>query len=531
MTGQFVAESLEMQKLDRVMMDDFGLLPEVLMERAGLGVAQVIRENFPPKDYQRVLILCGPGNNGGDGFVCARYLSEMGYQVFISLFSEKKKYKGEAKRNLTLAQKLGLPIKKINNLETLKNIFETFRSELVVDALFGTGLKRPISGLFAEAVEFINTLSSKNQIKVVAIDLPSGISADTGEVLGVAVEAHLTATFECFKHGLLNYPGKAYAGKVIVLPIGYAWTYLERANLLPKSRYLTIEYLGQIYRPRRGYYHKGRSGHLLILAGSKGKSGAGYLTALGALRAGAGLVTLACPESLQPIYASMLPEALTLALPEVNGEPSPKALGIILESLSNKKALAMGPGFGLSDEAFELLKSLLREINLPVVLDADALTLVAKNLPILEECKAPRILTPHPGEAARLLKKETQDILKGRKTSAVELAKLTASIVVLKGPHTLIATPEGGTFYSPFDVPGMAQGGIGDVLTGIIGSLLAQGYSPLESAILGVFLHGSSGEWLAKNLGPQGFTASEVANLLQNIYQSFEASYDRGPKI
>ncbi len=529
MTGQFVVESLEMQKLDRVMMDEFGILPEVLMERAGLAVSQVIRENFPSTDYQKVLVLCGPGNNGGDGFVCARYLSEMNYQVLIILFSEKKKYKGEAKRNLILAQKLGLPIKRISDLKTLKEIFETFRPKLVVDALFGTGLKRSISGVFAEAIEYINTLSHKKQIKVIAIDLPSGISADTGEVLGVAVKANLTVTFECFKHGLLNYPGKEYAGKIIVSPIGYAWTYLERANLLPKSRYLTLEYIAKIYRPRRGYYHKGKSGHLLILAGSKGKSGAGYLTALGALRAGAGLVTLACPESLQPVLASMLPEALTLALPEVKGEPSPKALDIILDNLANKKALVIGPGFGLSEEAFELLKFLLREINLPVVLDADALTLIAKDLTILEECKVLRVLTPHPGEAARLLKKETSEILRDRKTSALDLAKLTASIVVLKGPHTIIATPEGETFYSTFDIPGMAQGGMGDVLTGIIGSLLSQGYSSLESAILGVFIHGASGEWLAKNSGPQGFTASEVASLLPQIYQTLESLHDRTP--
>ena len=522
MTGQFVAESIEMQELDRIMMVEFGILPEVLMERAGLSVAQVIRENFPPKDYRKALILCGPGNNGGDGFVCARHLSEMGYQVLIIIFSQKKKYKGEAKRNLALAQKLGLSIKKINNLKTLKEIFENLQPDFVVDALFGTGLKRAISGVFAKAIEFINALSHKNQIKVISIDLPSGISADTGEVLGVAMKANLTVTFECLKHGLLNYPGKEYAGKIIVCPIGYAWTYLEKANLLPKSRYLTLEYITQIYRPRIGYYHKGKSGHLLILAGSKGKSGAGYLTALGALKAGSGLVTLACPESLQPVFASMLPEALTLALSEVNGEPSPKALNIILENLANKKALAIGPGFGLSEGAFELLKSLLREINLPVVLDADALTLLAKDLTILKDCKAQRILTPHPGEAARLLKKETSDILKDRRSSAIELAKLSASIVVLKGPNTIIATPEGETFYSPFDIPGMAQGGMGDVLTGIIGSLLCQGYSSLESAILGVFLHGASGRWLAKNLGPQGFTASEVAALLPHIYKSLE---------
>ena len=531
MTGEFVTDSSEMQRLDRIMMEEFGILPEVLMERAGLGVAKTIEENFSPQIYKKILVICGPGNNGGDGFVCARHLSEIGYEVLICIFSNKKKYKGEAKRNLLLTQKLGLIIKRIKNVDALKRLLESFKPRVIVDALFGTGLKRPISGIFAQVIELINSYREINQVKVVSVDLPSGISADTGEVLGVSVKADITATFECLKHGLLNYHGKEYAGKVVVLPIGYAWGYLAKLQHLPKARFLSLRYICQIYRKRTGYYHKGKAGHVLILAGSKGKSGAGYLTALGAVRAGAGLVTIASPESLQPLYASMLPEVLTLALPETNGEPSIKALEIILTNLSNKKALIVGPGFGLSDEAFNLLKSLLKELSLPLVLDADALTLLSKDLDLFNENHSPRVITPHPGEAARLLKKDIKDVLRDRKDSALTLAKEASSIVVLKGPNTIIATPEGELFYSPFDVPGMAQGGMGDVLSGIIGSLIAQNYSPLEAALLGVYLHGFSGQCLAQNQGPQGFTASDLANFLPQVYKTLETLYDRLQKV
>ncbi len=526
MKYQHVASAVEMQHLDQVVMKEFGLLSEILMERAGLACAQYFMEVFPKPNFKRVLVLSGPGNNGGDGFVIARYLWEAGYEVNILSFSSKRKYKGEAKKNLTLALKLGIPYQVIKTLQEFQKYFVQTNPAVIVDALFGTGLSRNLSGLYAEVIERINKYKIERGTKVFSVDLPSGVSADTGEILGTAVVADVTATFECLKHGLLNYPGKEFAGEVKILSIGYPWRYLYAKGYEPKAIFINEELIKFLFKPRKGYFHKSRAGHLLVFAGSKGKSGAGYLTALGALRAGAGLVTLATPSSLQTIYATMLPEALTYGLPEWEGEPDLPSLEILETLLAGKKALVIGPGFGLKERAQRLLFLLLEKTTLPLVLDADALTILAQDLTILSQNKNPRILTPHPGEAARLLKLNVTEILRNRVYTAQELATQTNSVVVLKGPHSIIATPEGRVYYSPFDVPGLAQGGTGDVLSGIIGALLAQGYNSLESALLGVYLHGKAGKLLSELKGPHGFTASEVANHLPSVIKRMANPYD-----
>ncbi len=524
----YVALSQEMQNLDRYVMETLGILPEVLMERAGLGVAEKISEYFPAENFSRVLILCGPGNNGGDGFVCARHLSERDYQVEVLLFSEEEKYSQEAKKNLDILKTLGIPIHKILRVEDFEDFLEHYKPKIVVDALFGTGLKRPLKGLYQEVVLSLKSLKKFYEFKIVSIDIPSGISSDNGQILGSAVQADLTVTFECYKAGHLIYPGKEHSGVVEIIPIGYPWKYLKSnvSELIPKRIYLDEEVASSLYQPRKGFFHKGRAGYVLILAGSQGKSGAGYLTAFGALKAGAGLVTLASTKSLQPIYCSMLPEALTLGLPEKNGEVSEEAVPFIIDALKRKKSLVIGPGFGLGEGPEKVLFELLEKIELPLVLDADALTLISRDLSFLKKYPAPKIITPHPGEAARLLKAETLEILRDPLNSLKELVELTGAVVVLKGPHSLIGEPEGRVFVSSVDEPGMSQGGMGDILSGMIGAFLAQGYPPFYAAALSVYLHGIAGKFLRENLGPFGFTAKDLGEIIPIIIKNLERKND-----
>ncbi|MCS7199890.1 MAG: NAD(P)H-hydrate dehydratase [Caldimicrobium sp.] len=528
----YVTTSEGIQRLDKYVMEEYGLLPEILMERAGLGVAQVVREFFPKEHFSLVTVLSGPGNNGGDGFVCARHLWNWGYEVEVLLFTEEERYRGEALRNLQLLRKLEVPLFTLKTLEEFHEYMYHKKPTLLIDALFGTGLKRPLEGIFYEVISFLKDLRKNESLKVVAVDLPSGISADNGQILGIALPADLTVTFECPKFGHFIYPGKEYVGTLKVVSIGYPWRFLSNEkNLLPKGIYLDASTVREMYRPRKGFYHKGKAGHLLILAGSQGKSGAGYLTALGALRGGAGLVTLASTQSLQPVYCSLLPEILTLGLPESKGEVSYKALEVILENLKGKKVLVIGPGLGLGEEIQRLLFELLPEIHLPVVIDADALTLLAKEPLILKRIKTELVLTPHPGEASRLLNTEVRELLRDPLTALKRLTELANGVVVLKGPHTLIGTPSGDIYVSSIDEPGLSQGGTGDVLTGLIGAFISQGYSPLQASALSVYLHGASGQLLSQTYGPFGYTAKDVADRIPAIIKSLEKNHDEEKTI
>lgn len=524
----FVVTSEEMQQLDHFVIQDLGLPAETLMERAGLGTAEIIKAQFPREKFSQVIVLCGPGNNGGDGFVCARYLWDWGYRVEVLIFRREEDYVGEAKLNLSILRKLEIPITTIGNLEELREFFRFNPPDIVVDALFGTGLKRPLTGLYEEVVSFLNDYrNANNSMKIVSIDIPSGISGNTGQILGVAVRADITVTFECLKPAHLFYPGKERCGLVKVIPIGYPWQNIMKKEPVPLKRIFLDHFVAySFYRRRKGFFHKGRAGHLLVLAGSKGKSGAGYLTGLGALRGGVGLVTLAVPESLQPVYCQLLPEALTLGLPDCNGEISESSLEIILQALEGKKALAVGPGFGLGKGPESVLFALIDKVDLPLILDADALTLVSKFPEKLRSYRGVKIITPHPGEAGRLLGVSPQQILKDPLQALNELISLTGAIVVLKGPHSLIGDPSGQIYISSIDEPGMAQGGMGDVLTGLIGAFISQGYPPLEAVALSVYLHGMAGKTLREEKGPIGFTASEVANHIPHILKNLEILYD-----
>jgi len=375
--------------------------------------------------------------------------------------------------------------------------------------MLGTGLKSEVRGLIRNAIDFLNNTFPGF---VVAVDIPTGLSSDTGYPLGDAVKADLTITFGLPKIGQIVYPGADYVGILEIVDIGIPPRILADFSL---NHLVTNEDVKHILRPRQKAIHKGQAGHVLVLAGSPGKTGAATLTCLGALRAGTGLVTLGIPKSLNPILEVKLTEAMTLPLPETKDATfSPKSWEAIESSGLRYNVICLGPGMSTHSAVETLVKKVITADQTPLVIDADGLNILANNLDILRQKKGEVVITPHPGEMSRLTKVPTETVLKSKLDLTRELAQTYQLIVVLKMAHTLIATPDGEIFINSTGNPAMASGGMGDILTGIIGGFIAQGYSAKEASILGVFLHGLAADLWLKNHSEAGLLASEVADYL-----------------
>ncbi len=489
------------REIDRTSIEEFGIPGLVLMENAGRAVAKVMLQKFP--EAKKIAIFAGGGNNGGDGFVLARHLLGEGLDVTTYILSNRKKYRGDSFTNLQALTKIGARV-----IE-LKDIFSEYQqSDLIIDALFGTGLDRQVEGFYREVIEFINS----QPVPHVSVDLPSGLDANTGFPLGISVKADVTVTFVLPKLGLAIYPGLEYAGKVYVVDITTP-KFLEKDIPYELVTYDTVR---KVLKPRHPDTHKGTFGHLIVLAGSPGKTGAAALVALGALRVGTGLVTVGVPNSLNPIMEQKLTEAMTEPLPETEGGVFGKvAIEAALRLMSERKnALAIGPGITTGEDTAQFLYEILRKSSVPIVLDADGITLIARNLNILKEVKVPIILTPHPGEMSRLIGRTSDDVQKNRVGVARDFSTMYNAYTVLKGARTVISTPEGSVFINPTGNPAMASGGMGDVLNGVIAGFLAQGYKPSDACILGVFSHGLAGDMESKKKGQAGIIASDVADLM-----------------
>ncbi len=511
----FLVTSSQMQGLDREAIEGYGIPGIVLMENAGRSIAHLIMERFPASSRQKVVIFIGPGNNGGDGFVIARHLHQAGFHVQLVVLAPAEKFRGDALTNYNIVKHLQLPLIEYLDSESLDWAERLLReANLVVDAIFGTGLKREVSGRFKAAIDLIN----RSGLPVVAVDIASGLSSDTGFPLGAAVKANVTVTMAFAKLGQALYPGKLYTGELRVMDIGIPKKVGDDAGI--KCELLERSSFNGLVKERPEEGHKGTFGHLMILAGSRGKSGAAALCAIGALRSGTGLVTVGCPEGIQGVLSQKLTEAMTRGFCETGeGVISKENLDDILSTLERMAALAIGPGFGTSKDSEYIVKSLVEKAPCGMIIDADALTCIGEDHSCLKLAAAPRILTPHPGEMARLLGCSSRQVQNDRVAMARELAVSTNAIVVLKGAATVIAEPNGFVSINSTGNPGMGTGGMGDVLTGIIGGLLAQGLSPRDSARLGVFVHGLAADQVSDVKGPWGYQASEVANWLPNIWK------------
>ncbi|RPJ80195.1 MAG: NAD(P)H-hydrate dehydratase [Deltaproteobacteria bacterium] len=496
----------EMRKMDQDTIENFGLPGRLLMENAGRGATRMLIKKFPEVKGKKVGIAAGSGNNGGDGFVIARCIKEYGADVTVFVLSETKKIRGDAKTNLNLLSLLDIPVYEIPD----KEIFEKHQSllaqqEIWVDAILGTGLRSEVNGFFHHVIQFINN----SQTFVFAVDIPSGLDSDTGQPHGVSIQADATATFGFAKTGHMLYPGTDYTGELCVVDIGIPTPIVEAVS--PKQRLLTSESVRNEYQPRFSNAHKGTTGHLFVIAGSPGKTGAAALTSLSAMRTGAGLVTLGIPVGLNPVLESQVREVMTLPLSETeDGLLHGSSEQMILAFLKDKKCLAIGPGLGTALETRMLFFSILQNLKIPVVIDADGINMLAENRKILSSVNVPVILTPHPGEMARLMNTTVGEIQKDRIAIARDFALEQNVHLVLKGAGTVIAHPDGTVYINPTGNPGMASGGMGDVLTGMIAGLLTQGYSPEAATHLGVWLHGSAADSLAREKGVIGFLASDV---------------------
>ncbi len=492
--------------------DRLGLPTSILMENAGKAVAEEIRRILGIVDQKHILVLVGPGNNGGDGLVAARYLYDWGAKISLYLLSQRK------------ADDPNLALVRERNIACIDRLEDENLSELdgrlasataVLDAIFGTGKSRPLDKTISRVLDRVSQAKEKRPgLRIIALDIPSGMNADNGEVDAACLYADDTITLGFPKVGLFNPPGLEKAGRITIADIGIPPHLAEEVAV----ELITANQVRSVLPKRPIGANKGTFGKVLVIAGSINYIGAAYLACSGAIRTGAGLVTLATATSLQPILASKLTEVTYLPLPESKpGMVSSQAANLICQELGNYDALLMGCGLGQNAETREFIKSVLfqKEVNLPLlVLDADALNTLADTPHWWGQLNSNVILTPHPGEMARLVEVSVNELQAERLEVARKSALEWRMTVVLKGAYTVIATPGGQTRISPFANPGLASAGTGDVLAGVIAGLAAQGLTQTDAANCGVYLHGKAGEMVKERLGDAGLIASDLLPLL-----------------
>ncbi len=502
---KYLVSGSEMKAWDKNTIEQFGMPSMTLMERAALKVVETIEEH--KFDMRRTLVLCGSGNNGGDGLAIARLLFLQGRQVDIFFPGSREKATEETRRQMEVAERYGL------------EIGTTLRSEtytVVVDALFGIGLSRKVEGRYGDILDKMNHLRQKGA-KVVAVDMPSGIHSDTGEVMGAALQADLTVTFASPKLGQIFYPGCQYCGKLVTAEIG-----ITKESLKEKPFGFTyeIEDLKKL-SVRLPYGNKGTFGKVLVIAGSRDISGAAYLCACAALRSGAGMVRIYTREENRAALAGLLPEALITTYGEEED------FGNLAECLSWADVVAAGPGMGQSEQARTLLLKLFSENaaggknKKPCVLDADALNLLAK-LPDELPLSFPAVFTPHLGEMARLTGKSISEIQKSPVETAREYAKEKKLVCVMKDARTIVTWGTNEFYVNISGNSGMATAGSGDVLTGTIAALIGQGMTTQEAAVMGVYLHGLGGDQAAEKQGEASMTARDIIDGIGYVRRTYE---------
>ena len=500
----------QMQEADRRTIEEIGIPSVVLMENAGRQVVGAIEATFEHLEAMRVAVLAGQGNNGGDGFVVARTLAERGIDVGVYLLGKAADVTGDARTNLHVLTQLGFDIVEIADASVWElHGTDVLGADLIVDALFGTGLTRPLTGLAETIVADVNATARP----VVSIDLPSGLSADSIEVVGPAIDATLTVTIAAPKLALVLPPAERLAGTLVIADIGIPQRVLDDVDG-PRVELLTRENVRQIIEPRSADSHKGDYGRVLIVAGSPGKTGAASLAALAALRSGAGLVTVGTPASSAPVIASLGAEYMTLPLAEAaDGTIAEAALEAVLEARA--EIIAVGPGLGWSPSSSAFVRGLVERAGVPLVLDADALNAFAGRADgLIGREDVSVIVTPHPGEMARLVGLSIEDVQKHRIEVAREFASSHHVHVVLKGHRTVVAAPDGTVGINLTGNPGMATGGTGDVLLGMIAAWFGQLLDADAAARLAVYLHGLAGDLAEADEGEVALIAGDIVDRL-----------------
>ncbi|MFY9608957.1 MAG: NAD(P)H-hydrate dehydratase [Blastocatellia bacterium] len=522
-----ILSAAQMREVDRLTTELHGVPSLQLMENAANRTVEAIEKKFGGVTGSHVLVVCGRGNNGGDGAAIARLLNNRGASVEAWLLGRISETRGDARANFERAKVISdaagstLHFGELENSDALNRAAAEHGYDLVIDAIFGTGLTRPVGGLFEEAISRINQIADRS--RVVSVDVPSGLASDSAELIGPAVRAHLTVTFTAPKVATVLAPARAWCGELIVARIGSPDELINSAgsqlNLIEES-----DVRGWLQASRRSSHaNKGDVGKVLVVAGSRGKAGAACLVGEAALRAGCGLVTLATPVSSQPIVASRaIPECMTEPLAETgSGSVAHEAADKVRRLGAERDVVAIGPGLGSAETSTrELVRAVVENRERQMVADADALNALAPwDATLRPSASLPLILTPHPGEMSRLAGKSVAEVLRNRIEIAREFATSHGVILVLKGSGTLIAEAEGEVYVNPTGNSGMATGGSGDVLTGMIAGLLAQKLDdPLGATIAAVYLHGLAGDIAASRLGTRAMIASDITSCLGDAF-------------
>ncbi|MFQ6038930.1 MAG: NAD(P)H-hydrate dehydratase [Candidatus Aminicenantales bacterium] len=505
-----VLTSQQMKAIDTKAIHELGIIGPVLMENAGIQIFREICARFPDVEKEHVVILAGKGNNGGDGFVVARHLFNRGCRPRVFLLGAQKSLRGDAALNAGIAERIGIPIREILSERAWRTHRRWLKdATVVVDAIFGTGLMRPAAGLYAAVIEDVNA----SDAFTVSVDIPSGLSSDTFAIIGPCIKADLTVTLAAPKVAHVFPPAEECVGELKVAPISIPPFLFEDPAL--KLELVEESQIHPYFTRRKRDTHKGTYGHLFVIAGSLGKTGAAVMAGKAALRMGAGLVTVGTPQTCLPIVARGMVELMTESLPE-SEEKTLDVSGVeeAAARLEGKDALLVGPGISTHPSTRAFVLSLLPRVRVPVVLDADALNILAEKPELLKALRAPAVVTPHPGEFARLVKRSTRDVLSGRLELVPRFAEEYGVYVVLKGYRTLIASPDGRTFINPTGNPGMATAGSGDVLSGMIGAMIIQAEDLLDGILAAVYVHGLSGDIGAQRLGEKPLTAGMLITYL-----------------
>ncbi|MGI6452184.1 MAG: NAD(P)H-hydrate dehydratase [Syntrophomonadaceae bacterium] len=516
-----ILSALEMKIIDSRAIEEVGIPGIVLMENAGIRTAEVVWDMISHLEEPKVAVIVGKGNNGGDGLVIARHLINRGVQVFTYLMTDAGQMSCDSLTNYNILKKMTGMIFPLMEEKDLAGFTDTLQTgDLVVDAIYGIGFRGKMGGFESQVAELIN----RQKLPVVSVDIPSGVEADTGKVHGTAVKATKTVTMALPKLGLFINQGREFTGELIIADISIPEFLLNDANL--KTNLITEKTVQSLITPRSPESHKGSYGHALIIGGSMGMSGAVLMAAYAALRCGTGLVTVALPESLVPVVETTLLEVMAKPLAQTaQGAISAESLLVIEKLLDKVSVCAVGPGLSVYPEAREVMRFIVEKTKIPLVIDADGLNALASDVILLQDCKAPIVITPHPGEMARLNGLSIKDIQSNRMSIAKQCAQKWGVTVVLKGNRTIVAGSSGEVFLNPTGNAGMATAGSGDVLCGLITGLMAQGLPPQDAAIAGVYLHGQTGDYVAaKYKGQRGLVAGDLIKYLPDILRLYEES-------
>lgn len=492
----------QMRRIDSATSTDIGIPSIVLMENAAREVSKICIRELKDIREPKVIIFAGKGNNGGDGFALARLLNDQGIECQIAFLFEKSKFSEDAEINYNIAVKCGLKI----ITDFTEAIIETGRADIVVDAVFGTGISRPVEGIYASVVEIINNYAKK----VISIDIPSGVNSDDGRIMGSAVEADITVTFALPKIGMLLYPGASCCGKIEIANISIQPSTIAGMNL--KTAFLDIKDVYDILPERKKRTNKGSYGRLFVIAGSKDMTGAVALCCKGAFRAGAGLVYACTVQSGINVVQQLVPEAVVMPLSEFDGKVRYECYEEDIEDkIHAASAIAVGPGLGMSEDVSEFVKKLISEVDIPLIIDADGLNAISDDPSILLSLKHIPVVTPHPGEMSRLTGLTVHEILDDTVNIARDFAVKYNTVVVLKDARSVIAGPDGRVVINITGNPSMATGGSGDVLTGVISSFISQGIEPFLAAAAGAYIHGLSGDICMEKMGTYGVMSWDIA--------------------